>query len=319
MQEISLRVILSAVFGLGESPRYEQLRNLLSSMLDAFDSPFSSMLLFYRFLQRDLGSYSPWGRFLHQKQQIGQLLYAEIAERRAQADPTREDVLSLLLSARDEVGQPMSDTELHDELLTLLFAGHETTASTLAWALYWIDYLPEVQDKLLAELKDLGPYSDPDAIARLPYLNAVCQETLRIYPIAINAFPRIVKQPMELLDYQLEPGTIIIPSIYLTHQREDLYPEPKQFRPERFLERQFSLYEYLPFGGGDRRCIGLAFAQFEMKLVLATLISRLHLALVHRRPLKPVRRGLTLAPPNHLRMVVVEARHSTPSFQLTDT
>lgn len=319
MQEISLRVILSAVFGLHSGSRAEQLRQLLSSMLDSFSSPLSSTFLFYQFLQRDLGPWSPWGHFLRQRQQIDQLLYAEIAERRAQADPDREDILALLLEARDEAGQPMTDVELHDELMTLLFAGHETTASSLAWALYWIGHLPEVRDKLLAEIDSLDPNSDPSAIVRLPYLTAVCQETLRLYPIALNAFPRIVKQPMELMGYKLEPGTILIASIYLAHQREDVYPEPKQFKPERFLERQFSPYEYLPFGGGNRRCIGLAFAQFEMKLVLATILSRLQLALVDQRPIKPVRRGLTLAPPSHLRMVVtsIRLRHLQHSIKQT--
>ncbi len=124
---------------------------------------------------------------------------------------------------------------------------------------------------------------------------------------------------MELMGYKLEPGTILIASIYLAHQREDVYPEPKQFKPERFLERQFSPYEYLPFGGGNRRCIGLAFAQFEMKLVLATILSRLQLALVDQRPIKPVRRGLTLAPPSHLRMVVtsIRLRHLQHSIKQT--
>lgn len=318
MQEISLRVILSAVFGLHSGPRFEQLRQLLSSMLDSF-GPLSSTLLFYRFLQRDLGPWSPWGHFVRQKQQIDQLIYAEIAERRAQADPSREDILALLLSARDEAGQPMTDAELHDELMTLLSAGHETTASSLSWALYWIGYLPEVQDKLLAELDSLDPNSDPSAIARLPYLTAVCQETLRLYPVVLNAFPRIVKKPMELMGYQLEPGTIVLASIYLAHQREDIYPDPKQFKPERFLERQFSPYEYLPFGGGNRRCIGLAFAQFEMKLVLATVLSQLQLALVDHRPIKPVRRGVTMAPPGHLRMVVTGVRQSSRSSHLAQT
>ena len=311
MQEISLSVILNTVFGLHSGPRFEQLRQLLSSMLDSF-SPLSSTFLFYQFLQRDLGPWSPWGHFLRQRQQIDQLLYAEIADRRAQADHNSEDILALLLEARDEAGQPMTDAELHDELMTLLFAGHETTASSLAWALYWICYLPEVRNKLLAEL-DLNPNSDPSAIAKLPYLTAVCQETLRLYPIALNAFPRIVKKPMELMGYKLEPGTILIASIYLAHQREDVYPEPKQFKPERFLERQFSPYEYLPFGGGNRRCIGLAFAQFEMKLVLATILSQLQLELADHRPIRPVRRGLTLAPSSHLRMVVTGTRHSRSS------
>ncbi len=308
MQEISLQVILSAVFGLYEGQRFDQLRKILTSLLDSVGSPLSSMLLFFPSLQKDWGPLSPWGRFLRLKQQIDQLLIAEIQERRKQADSNRDDILSLLLAARDEAGEPMTDEELRDELLTLLFAGHETTASALAWALYWIDYLPEVQDKLLSELKTLPDNADSSAIARLPYLNAVCCETLRIYPIAISTFPRITKSPMEIMGYQFETGTVLLPSIYLIHQREDIYPEPKRFKPERFLERQFSPYEYLPFGGSNRRCIGLAFAQFEMKLVLATILSHCELKLASNRPVKPTRRGLTVAPPGNMQMVVTQRR-----------
>ena len=215
------------------------------------------------------------------------------------------------MSARDEAGQPMTDEELRDELMTLLMAGHETTASALTWALYWVYHLPEVHDKLLHELNPLGNDAHPYEIAKLPYLTAVCQETLRIYPVAITAFFRIPKEPFQVMGYEFEAGTGLIPCIYLTHHREDIYPEPKRFRPERFLERQFSQYEYLPFGGGNRRCIGLAFAQFEMKLVLATIVSRFQLALVDRRPVKPVRRGLTVAPPGGMRMVVTSERQNT--------
>jgi cytochrome P450 family 110 len=303
MQSISLQVILQTVFGLG-GQRYEQLRQTLTQMLDGFNTPLGAMFLFYPFLQKDWGAWSPWGQFLRLRQQIDQLLYAEIADRRANPDTDRTDILALLLAARDPEGQPMSDVELRDELITLLFAGHETTASALAWALYWIANLPDVRSRLLAELNTLGSTPDPMAIARLPYLNAICQETLRLYPIAMSAFPRVVKQPMTIAGYALEPGTVIMPSIYLAHHRTAVYPEPKQFRPERFLERQYSPYEYLPFGGGDRRCIGSAFALFEMKLVLCQLLSHFELTLVNTRPVRPMRRGLTVAPSDNLRMRV---------------
>ncbi|MBE9168349.1 cytochrome P450 [Pleurocapsales cyanobacterium LEGE 06147] len=129
-----------------------------------------------------------------------------------------------------------SDRQLRDELMTLMLTGHETTATAIAWALYWIHRLPKVRQQLLAELEKLDDFPSPMEIAKLPYLTAVCQETLRIYPVAMLTFPRVVQQPMELLGYELEPGTVVVGSIYLTHQREDLYPEPKQFKPERFLE-----------------------------------------------------------------------------------
>lgn len=313
MQSISLQVILKAVFGLEGGSRYQQLQQALGNMLDGFRSPVGSMLLFYSFMQKDWGAWSPWGRFLRLRQRVDELLYAEIADRRSQPDPGRTDILALLLAARDAEGQPMSDVELRDELITLLFAGHETTASALAWALYWITYLPEVRTKLLAEIDALNPDADPNLIARSPYLSAVCQETLRLYPIAISAFPRVVQQPIEIAGYALEPGTVIMPSIYLAHHRPAVYPQPKQFRPERFLERQFSPYEYLPFGGGDRRCIGSAFALFEMKLVLFKILSSVDLALVGSKPIRPVRRGLTVAPSEQLRMRVTGVRSKASS------
>jgi cytochrome P450 family 110 len=312
MQSISLQVILKAVFGLDSGQRYDKLQQALSQMLEGFGSPIGAMLLFYPFLQQDWGAWSPWGRFLRLRQQVDELLYAEIGERRSQPDANRTDILALLISARDPEGHALSNVELRDELITLLFAGHETTASALSWALYWnwIADLPDVRAKLLAELDTLkiDAEIDPATIARLPYLSAVCQETLRLYPIAINAFPRVVKQSMTVAGYALEPGTAIMPSIYLAHHREEVYPEPKQFRPERFLERQFSPYEYLPFGGGNRRCIGSAFALFEMKLVLFHLLSNRDLALVKAKPVRPTRRGLTVAPSNQLRMKVTGIR-----------
>lgn len=305
-QEISLRVMLSTVFGLHEGERYDRLRQLLTNLLESIDSPWSSTLLFFPSLQKNWGAWSPWGRFLRLKQQINSLLIAEIQARRKQAEANRDDILSLLIAARDEAGQPMTDEELCDELVTLLFAGHETTASALSWAFYWIDRLPEVKDKLLQELDTVPADTDWSAIARLPYLSAVCSETLRIYPIAITPFPRILKVPMEIGGYHFEPGTILLTSIYLTHQREDIYPQPKQFKPERFLERQFSPYEYLPFGGSNRRCIGAAFALLEMKLVLFTILSQYELKRFGNRPVKPTRRGLTVAPPAKMQMIAIE-------------
>ncbi|MDJ1184900.1 cytochrome P450 [Roseofilum casamattae] len=306
MQEISLRVILQAVFGLNEGPRYRELRQSIAGMMELTASPLRSSMLFFTFLQKDLGAWSPWGRFLRRQQHIDRLLYAEIEERRGQDVSDRTDILSLMLSARDERGEGMSDVELRDELITLLLAGHETTVTALCWALYWIHYQPQVREKLLQELDGLGENADPTEIARLPYLTAVCQETLRIYPPLFLTWPRILKAPLQLGDYQFDANTKLLPCIYLTHQREDLYPEPKQFKPERFLERQYSAGEFLAFGGGNRRCVGAALAMFEMKLVVATLLSNYELALVDRRPLKPQRRGFFLAPPSGFKMVAID-------------
>ena len=310
MQEVTMRVILQAVFGLDDGPRLQEVSPLLAAIIDTIGSPLRSSMLFVGWMQQDWGPWSPWGRMKQQQRKINELMDAEIAERRLQPDANRTDILSLMMTARDENGQPMTNEELRDELMTLLFAGHETTATALAWAFYWIHSLPSVRQKLLQELDSLGENLDPMEVSRLPYLSAVCQETLRIYPVGMLTFPRLVRSPVELMGHQLEPGTVVIGSIYLTHRREDLYPEPLQFKPERFLERQFSPYEYLPFGGGSRRCIGLALAQLEMKLVLATILRDFDLVLAEKKPVQAKRRGVTLGPAGGVRMALLGRRMS---------
>lgn len=317
-QAITLRVIMQAVFGLDEGPRAEKLQDFLGEMLEKGSSVLSVALLYFPALQRDFGPINFWGRQMRRQQAADKLIYEEIRERREQPDPSRTDILSLLMAAKDEAGEPMTDEELRDELMTLLVAGHETTATAIAWAFYWIHKIPSVRQKLLQELDSLGDNPDPGAIFKLPYLNAVCSETLRIYPVAMLTFPRVVRTPLSLGGYELEPDITVMGSIYLTHQREDLYPEPKQFKPERFLERQFSPYEYLPFGGGARRCIGLAFAQLEMKLALAKILSSLELKLVDNDEVRPKRRGLVTGPDHPINMVVTSQRRvKSPILQTT--
>ena len=204
MQTITMRVILQAIFGLYESDRYRRLEKLLGERLDLVSTPLTSMIIFLPQLNVDLGPWSLGGKIRQVAAEIDELIYAEIQERRANFDPDRTDVLSLLLSARDEQGAGLTDEELHDELMTLLVAGHETTATALTWALYWIHQLPEVQRKLIAELEPWKDSSDLTAIARLPYLKAVCNETLRIYPVALLTLPRRVEQPITLMGRDLE-------------------------------------------------------------------------------------------------------------------
>jgi unspecific monooxygenase len=305
MQEISLQVILEAVFGVCEGERFEHLKSSITAMCELFHSPLSASFLFFPWMQRDWGAWMPWGKFVRDRAEIDKLLYAEIADRRQQDDRDRVDILSLLMAARYENGESMSDPELRDELMTLLFAGHETTATAMAWALYWVHHLPKVRNKLLQEIDSLGSNPDPMSIVRLPYLNAVCNETLRLYPVAMLTFTRIVNEPLELLGHSLQPGANVVGCIYLLHHREDLYPDSHQFKPERFLERQFSPFEFMPFGGGSRRCIGEALALFEMKLVLATILSRYQLALADGQAEVPRRRGVTLAPSRGVKIQIV--------------
>jgi cytochrome P450 family 110 len=318
-QAITLRTIIKAVFGFYNGTHAKTMEGLLNVMVNNSSSLGGVIMLYFPALQKDLGAWSPWGKHLRRNQQIDKLIYQEIQERREQADSSRTDILSLLMSARDEAGESMTDQELRDELLTLLIAGQETTATALAWALYWIHKLPAVREKLLREIDalgdSLGQDIDATAINKLPYLNAVCCETLRIYPVGMLTFARVVQTPVNLCGYDLEPGTILYGNIYLTHHREDLYPEPKKFKPERFLEKQFSPYEFLPFGGGVRRCIGAAFALFEMKVALVKILSEYSLALADNRDVKAGRRGLVTAPASPIKMVVTGKRNnSTKSF-----
>jgi cytochrome P450 len=306
MQNISLEIILQVVFGLSEGERYQQLKVLLTQWLDLTDSPARSSILFLRFLQKDWGAWTPWGRMQQRQNRIHSLLQAEIEERRLKDDEKRSDVLSLMMAVRDEAGQAMTDEELRDELLTILFAGHETTATTLSWAFYQIHYQPEVLEKLLKELESLDAHASPMSMAQLPYLNAICQETLRMYPVIPALFPRIAKVPVNVTEQAFDVGATFLISPYLLHYREDLYPNPQQFKPERFVDRQYSPSEYCPFGGSSRRCLGYALAQLEMKLVLATILSKYRLALAEDKPVKLQRRGFTLAPTGGVRMVMTE-------------
>ena len=308
MQDVTLQVMMEVVFGLSEGERYDALKPLLAQFTDFLGSPWRASLLFFGFLQQDWGSWSPWGRMVDTRQKIDDLLYAEIRERRQNPEGNGEDILSLMIEAQDENGEHLSDTEVRDELLTLLLAGHETTASALAWAFYWIYQNPKIYEKVMAEISELGPNPDPMSIYKLPYLTAVCNETLRIAPAAMLTFFRHTTHPLEFMGYHLETNTPVVGCIYLVHRRPDIYPNPAQFRPERFLEREFSPYEFVPFGAGMRRCIGAVLAQYEMKLTLATVLSRYSLQLCENRPVKPQRRGITLAPATGIRMKVTEVK-----------
>jgi cytochrome P450 family 110 len=300
VQDILIEVILRVVFGLNDGQRFDRLKELLVEFSDRLQNPLIISALFLPVLQKDWGNLTPWGQLKSLQRQISQLLYAEIQDRKQQ-EPS-QDILSLLMTVRDEDGQPMSDEELHDELLTLLLAGYEATTNAIVWALYWTHRTPSVLEKLRVELE--GTDTDPMALAQLPYLNAVCNETLRISSVAFLSFPREVIAPMTLMDYRVEPGTRVYACIYLTHHCPDLYPEPEQFRPERFLERKYSMFEFLPFGGGSRRCIGEVLAQFEMKLVLAKLLSRHFFVLASQIPEVPKRRGVNVAPASGVKMLL---------------
>ncbi len=305
-QEISLDVILHAVFGLESAT---SLGIAMRAAVVRFVEAVRPTFLFARWMRRELFGFSAWARFRKARDHLDLLLYDVIAERRREP-AGYEDILSLMMSARDSDGSALSDKELRDELLTLLTAGHETTAIAIAWAFYWLHRDRDQYERVLSEVDRLTS-ADPETIVKLPYLNAVCQESLRIYPV-LPEVPRLLIKPLQLLDWRLPAGAAAIVSVIMVHNHEDLYPEPACFRPERFLERTFTRFEYVPFGGGARRCIGAAFALYEMKTVLVTLLRHYRLQLTRSEPAKPTRRGLTMGPADGIPMVCQGTRGSRP-------
>lgn len=294
MNQIAIRVILQVVFGVHKGDRYKQIERLLTLRLSLSSTPLFAIFIFFPALQKDFGLWQPTAYTQKMAAETDDLLLAEIQERRANPDPSRIDVLSVLVASLDEEGNGLTDQELRDELMTLIVAGHDTTATALSWTIYWIHTLPEVKHKLLAELDSVRELSDISKIAQLSYLAAVCNESLRIHPPAMITIPRRVESLVELCGYQLEPDNIVLGCVYLLHHRKDLYPEPNLFNPDRFLKKQFSPYEFMPFGGGIRRCIGSALVLYEMKIVISTILKRLDLVQVNKHSVSPQRRGVNL-------------------------
>lgn len=294
MQAITLDVILRTVFGVEEGARLTELRAAITTLVDAF-----TPLAMVRPLQRDLGPRTPWGRFVRARARVDELLYAQIAERRrlAAAGHAGDDILSLLLAARYEDGTEMSDLALRDELMTLLAAGHETSATVLPWAIHFLSENRDVQERAHEEVvRVLGDGAlEPAAVNALEYVDAVIKETMRRRPV-IAGIGRILELPHRLAGRVVPAGTLVSPSIYLAHHEPQSWPEPRRFDPSRFLGQTPSPYAYLPFGGGVRRCIGLAFAHYEMRIVLATLLARFRVYPARGVRIVPERRGVTIAP-----------------------
>ena len=282
IQGLTLEIILRAVFGLDPGSRLDQLRDLLTGILEFSTKPASVMPA----LQRGYFGRGPWVRFAEMRERADRLIYELIDERRDGGEE-RDDVLAMFLAARHEDGSPMSDIELRDELMTLLTAGHETTASELAWAFERLPREPRVLDRLVAEVDS----DDGDA-----YLTATIQETLRRRPVLPNAEPRLVKKPVEIGGWHYEPGPCLIANAYLVHHDPDVYPDPYAFRPERFLEEPPGTYTWIPFGGGRRRCIGASFATLEMKIVMRAVLSAYRIEASTRGPELTRRRSITVSP-----------------------
>ena len=279
-QRITMEVIIRAVFGITDPERIAALQRVLPRL----SSPNPLLLL----VQKDLGPRSPWGRFIRLRDHVDRLVYEEIEQRRDDPDrDTRTDILTLLLSARDEAGEPLTDRELRDELITILLAGHETTATSIGWAFERLLRTPDALERLSREV-DAGGSGD--------YLDAVIKETLRVRPVVPEVF-RAPTAATELGGYLFAPGTQLAASILLVQRDPGLYPpDPDAFRPERFLEGAPEPYTWVPFGGGVRRCLGAAFATLEMKIVISTILSRTRLRAPRAKSEKARFRGVTLLP-----------------------
>jgi cytochrome P450 len=301
MQSITLNVILRTVFGIDEGAEFVHLRDLLVELLSLGTNPLALIPWFPTLLS----PFTKRQRLMQLIEEVDTALYAAIAYRRKAGTEGRPDILSMLIDARDEDGQSMTDVELRDELITMLVAGHETTATSLSWTFHRILQHPEVIEKLKAELRSVAGNGAvaPAQINKLDYLDATIKEAQRLIPI-VPIVGRKIHEPMRIGGRDLPAGVIAAPCIYLTHHRADIWPDPNRFDPDRFLARRPSPYEFFPFGGGNRFCLGAAFAMYEMKIVLTQVLLRVTLRAAPGRTVRVVRRGVTFAPSEGMPVVL---------------
>ena len=309
-QAITLDVIMRTIFGVGsDDPRVAALRDALVRFTTLGTSRIGTAFLLMtpperatqlqHLATRGLGRLLPWAPIVRAQIETDRLVRDVIAARRREGTAGREDILSMLLEARDESGAAMTDDQLRDEMLTLLVAGHETTATTLAWTLHHLLGHPEWLARVRAEVREVGTAE----LDKLVLLDAAIKETLRLTPI-LPMVGRILGKPMTIGGVDLPAGAAALACIYLVHRRADLYPEPLRFDPSRFVGKKIDPSTYFPFGGGARRCLGMAFASYEMKIVLANILARVDLAPAPGKRVKLVRRGITFAPSGGMPMVV---------------
>lgn len=303
MRSITFEVIMRVVFGLDYGVEQGALRDAIARLFALYTSRVGS--LFATSAARiDLGRWSPWGRALRLSRELEALLDKEFERRRSESGSGRADILSMMLRARDEAGNPLSNRVLRDQMLTLLLAGHETTAASIAWAIERLLAHPEAMAKVRAEADAAGDRPDP---ANLRYLDAVVNETMRVRPVVPNV-ARELQAPMRIAGKDLPSGVAIAPCIYLVHRRPDLWPDPEKFDPSRFLDSRPSPYAFFPFGGGVRRCLGAAFAAYQMKLVIAEVVRAVELAPNPGYRARPIRSSIAIAPSDGMPAVIVRRR-----------
>jgi cytochrome P450 len=289
--EIALDIILRAIFGVEPGRDLEKAKRVVRAFVDAFGNPG---FLAASLLQLEFDRAGPLARFRRARRDLEALIEEVIAARRLQPSD-RPDLLNQMMRARYDDGGQMSDRKLIDNLVTNLVAGHETSAMTITWALYWLLSHDGARERVIDEIAALGAEPDPETVVGLPFLDAVVRETLRLWPLVPDVV-RVVAQPFDLLGHLVPPGIKVAAASALTHYDPAIYPEPESFRPERFLDRRISPFEFFPFGGGGRICIGAHFAVYEVKIILATLLQGRRLDLVERAPPAVRRKGFLMGP-----------------------
>jgi cytochrome P450 family 110 len=310
MRAITFEVIMRTVFGLRDGPAAASIRQTLSKLFTLYASR-SGTLFALPALQIDLGPWSPWGRAVRLHREFSRLLFEAIRDRREATTAPRDDILSMLLLARDENGAPLDQESLRDEMLTLLLAGHETTAASLSWVINRLLANPEVAERARTEVRSVTGAEPIGAQPnKLRYLEAVINETMRLDPVIPNA-GRELRAPVKIAGRELPAGVVVAPCIYLAHRRTDLWQEALEFNPERFLSRRIDPYAFFPFGGGMRRCVGAAFATYQMKIVLAQILSRVELKPVPGYAARLERRSIAFAPSRGLPVMV--ANRASPT------
>jgi cytochrome P450 len=299
MRSITFDVIMRAAFGLDESAEAANLKDLIARLFALYSGRFASLFPVSAF-RLDLGPWSPWGRVVRLNREMESALFVEFAKRRASPGHNREDILSILLAARDDNGSPMSDIVVRDEMMTLLLAGHETTAASLAWAMHQLALHPDVTRAAREELARMPEDADP---ASMHYLDAVVNETMRLCPVVPN-IGRELQAPTEIAGCELPKGVVVALCIYLVHRRADLWSDPEKFDPSRFIVSRPDPYQFFPFGGGTRRCLGAAFATNQMKIVLAEVIRRFDIAPVRGHTPRPKRLSIAIGPSDGMPVIL---------------
>lgn len=302
MRRITLDVILGAVLGVEGDAKSARARAAVGAMLDAYTPP----LLVLPALRRSFGPLGPWSRFVRARDAVCALFAEEIRARRRDGLGGREDILSLLMQARYDDGSALSDGELVDELRTLVVGGHDTTTTALVWALVHLHRSPRSLDAVRAELAGLGPDPSADALDKLAYLGAACSEALRLHPV-VPVVPRRALRPITFRGRAIAPGESVAVATTLLHTNPAVWSEPARFSPERFLSKKYTPFEYAPFGGGVRRCIGAAFAAYQMRVVLGTILALVRFRPHEGRVPSRVLSNITMAPRGAVRLRV-EAR-----------